>query len=288
MKFLLKFLDKNIPVIKPNMRLKLIWDFFIILIIMMYFFIVPMQLSFDFFYDEEFEIFCEQFHIKKSISHFIIFIPELILITDTMLKFISGYYENGVMVTEKKHIIEHYLKKGLFLDLMAYTPVLAHSFLILYVNGTLIKLFQLLMFCKMKRVAVALSTYQEIISSSGRDDYVVGAARLLGTILFVTHLHACAWHAMAYFSDSPKNWLNDWLNNDLLVNSNWKDRYLSSLFWAISIFSTMGFGKISPQNNNELGLGILIILDSVILFGYSLYNVFDIFKAMHQEKKEYK
>jgi potassium voltage-gated channel Eag-related subfamily H protein 7 len=250
----------------------------------MYFFILPMQLSFDFFYDIEFEIFCENQNIDDSLSKFIVWLPEMILIIDTLLKFISGFYENGVMVIEKKHIIEHYLKKGLLFDLLAYLPVLTHSFLIYYVNGTIIKLFQMLMFCKVKRVAIALSTFQEIISSNGKGEYMIGAVRLLLMILFITHLNACAWHAIAYFSDDNQNWLS----SANLMTSSWKNRYLMSFFWAISLFGSMGFGKITPQNDNEYEIGICIVLVSTMLFGYSLYNVFHILKAMQSEKKEYK
>lgn len=283
-KYVLKFLDRHIPVIKPNQRFKLIWDFVIISIIMIFFFILPMQLSFDFFYDHEFLQFCEKNHINHNLSHFILFIPEIILITDTLMKFISGFYENGVMVTEKKEIIHHYLKKGIFFDILAYSPIVLHSMLMLYVDETIVKLIQMLMFCKVKRVAIALSNFQEIISSNGRNDYVLAAVRLILTILFITHLNACTWHAIAYFNKNTDNWLAA----DNLIASSFKDRYLMSFFWAISLLGSEGFGRITPRNDNEYGVGILIVLVSMSLFGYSLYHVFDILKAMETEQKEYK
>lgn len=279
-----KFLDRQIPVIKPNQRFKIIWDFGIISIIMMFFFILPMQLSFDFFYDHEFLEICEKNHIDPHLSHFILFIPEVILITDTLMKFISGFYENGVMVTEKKEIIQHYLKNGLCLDILAYSPIVLQSWLILYVDEIIIKFIQMLMFCKMKRVVIALSNFQEILSSNGRNDYVLAAVRLVLTILFITHLNACAWHAIAYFSHETENWLAA----DNLIKTSLQNRYLMSFFWTISLFGSVGFGKITPRNNNEYGIGILIVLVSVILFGYSLYHVFEILKAMEGAEKEYK
>ena len=170
------------------------------------------------------------------------------------------------------------------LDILAYSPIVLHSMLMLYVDETTVKFIQMLMFCKVKRVAIALSNFQEIISSNGRNDYVLAAVRLILTILFITHLNACTWHAIAYFNNKTDNWLA----SDNLIASSLKDRYLMSFFWAISLFGSEGFGKITPRNDNEYGVGILIVLVSVYLFGYSLYHVFDILKAMESEKKEYK
>lgn len=280
----LKFLDKIVPVIKPNQKSKLIWDFIIILIIMMYFFVLPMQLSFDFFWDLEFEDFCDKQHIDHTLSKFIVFIPEIILITDTFLKLFSGYYENGIIVTNKKNIIEHYLKKGLFFDLLAYLPILTHGFLIQYINGTIIKLIQMLMFCKLKRVSIALSNFHEIISSRGRNDHFLSAVRLLLTLLVITNFNACLWHGVAYFSSEEHSWLIE--NN--LIHSSWQKKYIVSLFWAISLFGGIGVGdKIFPQNNSEYIIGNCLVFFSIYVFGYTLYSVFVIFKAMSKEQKEY-
>ena len=250
-----------------------------------------MQISFDFFYDDEFEIFCEHYKINHQLSKFIVLLPESILIMDTLLKFITGFYENGVIETEKSKIIEHYLKKGIFLDLMAYIPVLAQGFLRLsflqipFMNEKIIKLSQILMFCKLKRVAIALANFHEIIASNGRDDYVLSALRLILTILFVTQLNACIWHALAYYGGDAQNWLN----SCNLIGTPWKNRYYVSLYWAISLFGSVGFGdKIIPQNNLEYLLGIFILLVSSFLFSYSFFTVKEIFEAMHKEKKEYK
>lgn len=281
----LSLLDSKLPVIQPNQKFKLIWDFFIILIIIIYFFILPMQLSFNFFYEKELEKTFQQQNLSKSVIKFIIFLPEAILIVDTLLKFISGFYENGIIVTQKSLIIKHYLKKGLFFDLLAYLPVILHGFLLNFFDNNLLKLVQMFMFCKLKRVAVALSTFQEIISSKGRDDYILNALRLILTILFVTHLNACAWHAVAYFTYQKENWL---AFNDLLL-APWPKRYYISFFWSLALYGGIGFGdRIVPQNYIEYTLGGILILISTFLSGYSLYSIFNLLNAAQKEDKEYR
>lgn len=244
-----------------------------------------MQISFDFVYEDEFKKFCLENGLSKSMTKFIIFLPEALLIADTMLKFISGYYENGMIVTQKKIIIKHYLKRGLFFDLLAYLPIILHGLLVNYVNDTIIKLIQLFMFCKLKRVVIALYTFQEIISSKGREDYVLNALRLILIIVFVTHLCACSWHAVAFFTNQKENWIS--IYN--FQSSSWGKKYLISLFCSVSLFGGIGFGdRIMPQNEIEHLLGVFLVLLSFLLYGYTIYSIFNIMKSMQKKEKEYK
>ena len=50
--------------------------------------------------------------------------------------------------------------------------------------GFIIKYLQLLMLFKIKRVKVAIGNYEEIIASSGGNDFILSAFRLIYTILF--------------------------------------------------------------------------------------------------------
>lgn len=70
-----------------------------------------MQLGFDFLYDEEVEKLCTFLGIAKY-ANFFTLLPEIILCIDSLLKLTTGIYENGVIVEDKKIIVEHYLKTG--------------------------------------------------------------------------------------------------------------------------------------------------------------------------------
>ena len=236
--FILNFIDKYLPVIKPNTKAKVIWDSMIIVIISLYFFIIPMQISFDFFYDDEFVDALHRINISTNISHFLILIPEIMLIIDTLLKFITGFYEDGIMVMEKSKIFNHYMKKGVIYDIIAYVPVLSQSFLRkeipnLFGNQISIKLLQLLLFCKAKRVHTAIANFEQIISSNGQHDYVLSIFRLLYILLSVTHVNACLWHAVAYFNTDDT--MATWLNTSSLAGQYWDIKYSYCIYWAVSL-----------------------------------------------------
>ena len=108
---------------RPDKKIKMFWDLMIISIISLYFYLIPMQLSFDMFYDDLLEKIFEQIDIDYYLSSFIILIPEIILIIESLLKFITGFYENGIIIEDRSEIVHHYLGKGLIFDCLSYNKL---------------------------------------------------------------------------------------------------------------------------------------------------------------------
>ena len=280
-----------IPVIKPNQKAKILWDVLILIIIVFFFFVIPMQISFDIYYDEQFTILMESKHISSNITHFILMIPEAIMITDTLLKFITGYYEQGIIIMSKEKIIKKYLKKGLIYDILSYCPILIQAFYkdsIFKSNGDIgliLKFLQLLVFCKLKRIHTLLRNFEDVIVLNGKHDYLLSLVRISFRIVFVAHLNACVWHAIAYYSSYEKTWLI----YAGLADGTWVEKYWNSMYWAVSAMVTVGFGeKVSPQNPMELAVGVCILLISAYIFGFTLNSMRQIFDLMSKNENEFK
>lgn len=279
----------NLPTIRPEKKVKIIWDLIILFIISFYFYIIPMQLSFDMFFDDELETTFHKYHYNLKLASFLIIFPELMLIIDTLLKFITGFYENGVVVTDKFEIIHHYLKNGLIYDILSYLPVLMQGLIKqMFPNmGLILKFFQFLMFFKIKRVQTAISNYEEIIASNGKRDFFLKFVKLMYVIIFITHLNACLWHAIAYFY--PASRCCTWIDNSDLKEAHWVSRYIYTFYWSISVMATIGFGeKISPQNDMECIIGVIILIVSVLLFGFCINYMKLILDMISKPQNEYK
>ena len=246
-----------------------------------------MQISFDFFYDDELVSFCEKFGIQ-NLEKLLVLIPEIILCIDSLLKMITGIYINGVIVEEKKIIIEHYFKKGLLFDFLAYSPIIIQGTLKNYIsslNPILLKLLPLLMFCKLKRVAIASSNFEEIVSSKGKHDYALSGLRLALTVFFISHLNACAWHAIAYYNPDTLNWLSSMGLGEL----NLVKRYLISMYFSVGVMVSAGMAqKFAPQNILEYLYVIFMLLVSAGLFGYIIFSIKEILEVKSKKSKEYK
>ncbi len=271
--------------IKPNQKFKVLWDILILHIILFFFLIIPLQLAFDIDYEEIAHDYLHSLHVNDHLAKFLVLFPEILLILDSLLKLITGYYENGLVITSKAHIVSHYLKKGLIFDLLSYCPVILQSFLSHI--GIALKILQFLIFLKVKRIKIIFSNFQEMISLKGQNDYILSLLKLVFQIIFFAHLNACIWHSTAYYNPSKE--IKTWLDYSNVNELTWISRYFYSMFWAVSVLVTIGFGeKISPQNDVELVVGTMILLISALFFGYTINAMRDIFDSMNKKEKEYK
>ena len=271
--------------IKPNQKFKVLWDVLILHIILFFFLMIPLQLAFDINYEEIFHDHLHSHHLNNHLATFIVQFPEFLLILDSLLKFITGYYENGLVITSKAHIVSHYLKKGLIFDMFSYFPVILQS--LLSHAGIALKIMQFLIFLKVKRIKIIFHNFQEMISLKGQNDYILSLLKLIFQIIFFAHLNACIWHSTAYYNSSHE--IKTWLDYSTVKELSWISRYFYSMFWAVSVLVTIGFGeKISPQNDVELVVGTMILLSSALFFGYTINEMREIFDSMNKKEKEYK
>ncbi len=251
----------------------------------MFFYLIPLQISFDFYFDEELHHLLHSWHLSPAMSEFIVIFPEVLLIIDSLLKFMTGYYENGIVIVDKQKIISHYLKRGIFFDFLSYCPIIAQPFLkTSKIGGIILKMLQLLIFCKIKRVKIIMVNFQEIISVKGKHDYILNLLHLAFSIVFFSHIIACIWHGISYYNLEQ----NSWLDYEKLRNLPWFNRYCKTLYWAVSVMVTISNGQIQPQNNTESVVGIVIFLVSALFFGYSINTMREIFETMSKNEKNYK
>lgn len=245
-----------------------------------------MQIGFDFFLDDEIKKICSEAQIANLAKMFVL-LPEIILATDSILKFITGIYINGVIVNDKHVIAEHYLKTGLIYDIMAYFPIFIQGFwrgFFPQLHEIYAKVLQLLMFCKLKRVSIAFSNFQEIVSSKGKHDYLLSSVSLFLSVFFIVHLNACAWHSLGFYNTS-----NTWLKASGFYENPWIERYWISMYFSVGIMvNSSNTNRFSPQNMWEYVYLIFALLFSAGLFGYIIFSIKEILEIKWKKAKEYK
>ena len=97
-----------------------------ILINIIFFFLLPFQMSFNFFFFE--------FYLKEneSLNLFIAFLIIIIFLSDMFLKFFTGFYKDGIVVLKLEKVVKKYLFSGLIFDLIALLPIFLNVILALY------------------------------------------------------------------------------------------------------------------------------------------------------------
>lgn len=238
----------------------------------MLFFILPLQASFNFFLVEV--LFPHNILAQNLIS----FIVIALIFTDIILKFFTGYYENGIPVLQKDKIIKNYLQKHLIFDILAFLPVFLTSFrhTALYHEdlekyNKFLHLCECLIFCKLFEVFRAIQTLEEILHLNEQSEALFELFKLITKILLFCHILACCWHAVAYYSPYHNNLISE---GEELVHANWLTRYLFFLYWTISI------EKIEPRNNLELFFGFFALLGSEAVMGIIIEGIHSIIESL--------
>lgn len=88
-------------------------------------------------------------------------------------------------------------------------------------------------------------------------------ARLVGVLLFVVHLMACGWYLVASLDEDPSTtWLN---RRDLLAERSSFICWAHSMYFVLTVFTTVGFGDISALSEAEiLYCGVLMIVGTLV------------------------
>lgn len=99
---------------------------------------------------------------------------------------------------------------------------------------------------------------------------VIGIVKMLVSLIFIAHLIACLWHAIAFYSTRIQE---TWLFEHNIENADNFTKYNYSFYWAIMTMATVGYGDITPTNNRERLFTNGIMLISCGVFGFTLNSI---------------
>jgi CRP-like cAMP-binding protein len=214
----------------------------------------------------------------------------LVFVVDLALGFFSAYEVNVGMilelVTEPRLIVRHYLCDRFFVDLLSSLPLVMPLF---YTNNFQkhYNVFRLpkLVFRLPALIESKMSTWSQSnqclryllgdITMNTRDG-MARIAKICMAVLMLTHWVACFWHAIPT-SDGVRcaahDGDQDWIVLADLCDASTTQMYVTSIYWAFTTLSTVGFGDIVPRTNGEKLFCMLVMLLGVSCYAYILGSV---------------
>lgn len=108
-----------IPVFNPCNHIRIIWDFLLLVIVILYLFLIPIHLIYEINYNDL---------IPKGI----IVITPIVFMLELSFAFNTGYYEKGIYIDNRQSIINNWIKNILPYDLISNFPLIMDIFITVF------------------------------------------------------------------------------------------------------------------------------------------------------------
>ncbi|CAD8155968.1 unnamed protein product [Paramecium pentaurelia] len=271
------FIKTMMEVSNPTSTFRIIWESISMLFIFVQMIYIPMALSFS---------------IDSQIGMEIVNnIMDVFFVIDIILNFRLAYYENGKLECRIKHIALNYLKLWFWIDVIAVLPfdLLIGSdsnqstqilkFVRLF---KFVKIVRLLRVLKLGRILIKI---EETFSIEQTLQAIIQFFKIAAMILCIAHWIACIWNIIEFVDEQVEL---TWMTQYGIYGAPWEVKYITAFYFSITTMITLGYGDISPNTNLEMIFGIIVMVLSSGVFGYSMSSLKFIIQGEDQNIVEIK
>jgi len=115
------------------------------------------------------------------------------------------------------------------------------------------------------RIGTVFGALRRLERSSGSNTAALRIVRLLVVVGLVIQFTTCLWYVMPFVQGFPAD---SWPMREGIVGDGAAYSYLLSLYWVVTVFTSVGFGDIGPGNTAEYAFTIFTMLVGASLFAY--------------------
>jgi len=275
-------------IILHNQKGRLSWDALVACILSILAFYVPYRVCF----------FWEDNDAEEEESIFIFeSIMDLIFLVDIVLNFVTTYRKQDILITNPRQIALHYLRGYFFIDLIATIPfgyiLTSSSLSVANKLGKLGRLPKLIKFVRAARLLKLLRVYrlhEFIVKLEVEYNIHHGYSRMIKIvtlILLVTHMVGCFWFLIGISGggDDSDSLNQGWVYREHLEGSQRWVQYISSMYWAFSTLTTVGYGDISARTPQEQTFSMVMMLVGVTWYAYIVSSMSTIMSSFDAKNK---
>ncbi|KAL4483358.1 hypothetical protein ABPG72_008000 [Tetrahymena utriculariae] len=260
----------TIPAISPSGNFKFFWDVIMIIVILLYLFMIPIEIT---FYQP----------LKKLFSYYLLLPCNIALIIDFILQLNFGFFEKGQPNMNRIQIIIKYFRSQFYIDLSSSLFVLIDF----YWQNDNVNYIHLLFFLRFKSIKKFFKRVEERFNLSPLIIQISSLVQLLLLILIVAHIIGCTWIQVARY-EIQNNIKSIWINNENIKSNDWISNYIQAYYFSTVTMITVGYGDFTPQNPTEMIISIFTMLFSCGVFAYSINAIGKIFNTLNKKNLDKK
>ena len=225
------------------------------------------------------------------IGNYLLTVVSLIFFTlDVLFKFSTAYYDDGVLIIDRKKIIIKYFRLTFWIDICALIPLFLCPLRSLIYQDYLVGFhhcyapwMKLLFMLKLYQVNQIYDFWDEVIAINEKIECILMLIKLILKMILMIHVFACLWHLASSYNQN-----NNWIISLRLENADWNLKYIYSLYWSAATIITVGYGDVIPSNTAEFLLSIVAMILGCGVFGYSLNSLGTIINKFNKSESELK
>lgn len=149
----------------------------------------------------------------------------------------------------------------------------------------LLRIVRFLRILRLLRVIKLLMRLEDYIVSD-RMNALVEFLKLMLIIIFIAHWIACFFWFVG--ANELTNNGQSWILKAGIQDSAIEDKYLTSLYWAFTTMTTVGYGDVHPSTPNERLYGFFAMLVACGVFAYTVGNIGEMVTRLNLQATQYK
>jgi hypothetical protein len=256
---------------------------------------------------------------EYSFFSFAAFIDYFFMI-DIFLNFSTAYYRRGELITDRRRIALNYMTGFFLMDLAASIPY--DMIISLSDDGTgevplgtdatkgmrglrmirmmrMVRALRIIRLVRIFRLRTILYKLEEAVQSQAVV-LCMSMCKYLAVMVYLAHWEACAWHAIGAGLpqvDENGEEVGTWIDalqdaeSDFSASKdaqkNISQRYVASLYWAITTMSTVGYGDIVPVNTAERIFAISAMVSACGMFAMIIGSMQNVLSKFGEERLEF-
>lgn len=189
---------------------------------------------------------------------------------DILVNFNLAFHNSEGMVFERNKIFRAYLSRMFWVDLIGVFPFETFA---LFMAGEsqgntalLCSLFRLLRFVRLHR----MKQFSDMLQHNARVSLLwFTLIRNFLAVMFTTHVEACAMYFLARLHNFDEN---TWLG-PMADDATEYERYVTSLYWSVVTFGTVGYGDEVPLNSTERVWGMCFMLFNIVVAAWIIGSI---------------